>query len=437
MQVNSDKPLIQNFTEKKGWNLLNISFAVFIFFAVAYPMPTRSNLGYISPLIVGLLGCFLFLNLAKRQTILYWNKYVFKILLVFLLLIVSDHLCALFFNPVQQLLYLGARVATIVIFLAALSFFPSLLNLRRIIKIYLWSITILSLLTIAEGVSFIKFGTRISPPRTYFGVTIPFNKASGFDMSDGEFGIMVAPAFLYLLIQFFSKSGLKPLMGRIFMTITIGLALFVSQSRSAWLGLVLSIVAVIFMLPKKKTRKLLLFCTVVLGIVLLLANVFSFILKGFTGEGTYKKNVFVRLNAYLLGWDYFKRNPLVGVGHGNAIFMVFGRSIVIHGQLVDQLASAGILGIIPLLALYIIFFRTALRLYRDARSKEIRGLTIWITASMVHVFTELMLYRGFYSEHLPWYFALLGILYSMQYGYKEVILKDQNKTSLLSAANEG
>jgi hypothetical protein len=56
---------------------------------------------------------------------------------------------------------------------------------------------------------------------------------------------------------------------------------------------------------------------------------------------------------------------------------------------------------------------------------------------MVHALTELMLYRGFYSEHIPWYFAVLGILYSIQYGYKEVILKDQNKTSLLSAANEG
>lgn len=437
MQANSDKPLIQNYTEKKSWNLLNISFAVFIFFAIAYPMPTQSKLGYLSPLIVGLLGCFLILNLARLQTVFYWNTYVFKILIVFLLLIISDHLCGLFFNPTQQLLYLGARVATIVIFLAGLSFFPSFLNLTRIIKIYIWSIIILSLLTIAEGVSFIKFGARIIPPRTFFGVTIPFNKAVGFNMSDGEFGIMVAPAFLYLLIQFFSKSGFKPLIGRTLMIITIGLALFISQSRSTWLGLVLSIGAVIFMFPKKKNRKLLLFCAVVLGIVLLLTNIFSFILKGFTGEGTYKKNVFARLNAYLLGWDYFKRNPLVGVGHGNATYMVFSRNILIHNQIIDQLASAGILGAIPLLALYIIFFRTALRLYRDAKDNEIRVLTIWITASMVHAFTELMLYRGFYSEHIPWYFAVLGILYSMQYGYKEVILKDQNKTSLLSVINEG
>jgi O-antigen ligase len=191
------------------------------------------------------------------------------------------------------------------------------------------------------------------------------------------------------------------------------------------------------MLPKKKNRKLLLFCAVVLGIVLVLTNIFSFILKGFTGEGPYKRNVLNRLNSFSLGWDYFKRNPLVGVGHGNATRIVYGRNIAIHNQIIDQLASAGILGVIPLLALYIFFFRTALRLYHDAKNNEIRGFTIWITASMVHAFTELMLYRGFYSEHLPWYFAVLGILYSMQYGYKEVILKDTNKTSLLSAANEG
>ncbi len=430
MQANSNKFLIQDYSEKKSWSLLNISFAVFIFFAIAYPMPTKSYLGYLSPLIAVLLGCFLMLNLATRQIAFYWNRYVFKILIAFLILIISDHLCVLLFNPNQQLLYLVARIATLIIFIAGLSFFPSLLNLVNLIKVYLWSILILSSFTILKGLSLLKFGSRIRPPRNYFGVTIPFSKATGFNMSDGEFGLMTAPALLFLLMQFFPKSGLKPLKGRTVMIVTIGLALLISQSRSAWLGLLLSVLVVVYMLPKGKYSKFLLFCVLLLAITLLLTSIYPFVLEGVTGKGIYKQNVYNRLNSLLLGWDYFRNNPWIGVGHGNATHIVRGRKMVIHNQIIDQLASTGILGAIPLLALYIIFFRTALRVYHDAKDDENRGLTIWITASMVYAVTELMFYRGFYSEHLPWYFAVLGILYSIQYGYKRIIFKNPKKSSL-------
>ncbi len=347
---------------------------------------------------------------------------------------------ALFINPNQQLLYTAARIATLLIFLAGLSFFPSLINLIRIIKVYLWSIVILSILTITEGISLIKLGSTISRPRSFFGVTMPFKKAVGFDMSDGEFGIMVAPAFLFLLIQFFPKSSLKPIRGKTFLIIIIGMALFISQSRSMWLGLVLSIGTIILMLTKGKSAKILLVIAIIASIIILLTGAYSLILKGAMGEGVYKRNVTNRLNAYLAGWNYFIKSPLIGVGHGNAVYTIpkRNRDILIHNQLIDQLASTGILGIIPLLALYVTFFRTSLRLYHNAKDPAQRELAVWMTASMVHAFTELMLYRGFYSEHLPWFFALLGILYSIRYGYKEVVLKDTDKTSRLSSLpNEG
>ncbi len=438
MPVNSDNLLNLSLTEKTHWNLLNVLFAAFLFLAIAYPMPTQSKLGFISPMIVGVLGLFLLLYFLRFQIILYWNTYVLKMFIAFLFLLISDLLSGLFFNPIQQLQYLAARVAMVIIFLAGLSFFPSLANLTKIIKVYLWSIVILSLLTIAKGFSLITFGTTTSRPRTYFGMTMPFKKAIGFDMSDGEFGLMVAPVFLFLLLQFFPKSGLKPSKGRTFMFAITGLALFISQSRSTWLGLVLAVLAIIIMLAKGKYRKILLISAVVLGIIFLMTNTYSFIFKGFTGGGLYKRGVTGRLFALQAGFDYFKRSPLIGVGHGNATYKIpdLNRTLVIHNQIIDQLASAGILGVLPLLALYIIFFRTALRLYRDAKDSKLQAFSIWITASMVHALTELMLYRGFYSEHLPWYFALLGILYSIKYGYKEVVSKHLDEPSLLSAPNE-
>jgi len=43
-------------------------------------------------------------------------------------------------------------------------------------------------------------------------------------MSDGEFGLMSVPAFLFLLMQLLPSNGIKPQKGRIFMILIFGLA---------------------------------------------------------------------------------------------------------------------------------------------------------------------------------------------------------------------
>ena len=168
------------------------------------------------------------------------------------------------------------------------------------------------------------------------------------------------------------------------MILIIGIALLISQSRSMWLGLILSVGTSIFMLAKSKHRKILFISASVLLIILLITNVYSYILKGLMGEGAYKRNISNRLNSYFTGLNYFMTSPVIGVGHGNAVYAIpdRNRTILIHNQIIDQLASTGILGVIPLIALYIIFFRTSLKLYHEAKEPIHRGLAIWMTASM-------------------------------------------------------
>ncbi len=79
MQVHSDYLEDQKPEEKRSWNLLNLFVAGFIFFAIAYPMPTQSKLGFLSPFLVGLLGLLLILYFFKNKTLVYWNKYALKI----------------------------------------------------------------------------------------------------------------------------------------------------------------------------------------------------------------------------------------------------------------------------------------------------------------------------------------------------------------------
>ena len=412
-----------DYSKKSGWSLLNIAFAIFLFFAFIYPMPTCSQFGFISPIIVGLLFIILCLNFFMSEVTLYWNRFTKDIFVVFLLLLFSETLCLLFFDPIQQLPYLLARVALLIIFLSGLSFLPCSTNLDRLLKIYCSSIIILSILTVCQGLSFVELGSRIRPARIFFGVEMPFMKASGVDMSYGEFGIMTVPAFLFFFLQFFPKSGIKPQKGRLLAIMVIALALFVSQSRSIWLGLILSISTIIFMLTKRKRHKLLLIgITIVIVLGLVLNHIHAVILEGFIGEGRYKLNVLNRLASFSLVWESFLANPLVGVGHGNLTYVVKGRDMVIHNQILDQLASTGLIGTIPLVLLYIIFLKSAIRIYLQTNDDKLRGFSIWIFATMVYTLTGLMFYRGLYSEHLPWYFAVLGMLFGIQYGYKKVKL---------------
>jgi O-antigen ligase len=414
---------LSGYSEKSKWSLLNIAFALFLFFAFTYPMPTRSQFGFISPLIVGMLFIFLCLNFFMSEVTLYWNRFTKDIFVVFLFLLLSEILCLLFFQPLQQLPYLLARVALLIIFLSGLSFSPSLSNLDRLMRIYCFSIIILSLLTVLQGLSLIELGSRIRPARTFFEVEMPFMKASGIDMSYGEFGIMTVPAFLFFFLQLFSKSGIRPQKGRFLAILIIAWALFISQSRSIWLGLILSVSTIIFMLSKNKKRKLLIIGIIIAVVsVLILTHSHTSLLEGFIGEGRYELNVLNRLASFSLAWESFIANPLVGIGHGNLTYVVRGRDMVIHNQILDQLSSTGILGTIPLVLLYIIFLKSAIRIYRQTKDDQVRGFSIWVFSTMVYTLTGLMFYRGLYSEHLPWFFAVLGMLFSIQYGYKKVKL---------------
>jgi O-antigen ligase len=408
-------------SEKPEWSALNIVFAGFLFFAVAYPMPSQSAYGFISPMLAGFLIPFMLVNALTGRTIFYTNRYVNYMLIALYFLLLSDIACVFLFKPGQQALYVGARLVMMIIFLAGLSFKPDLRNLYRIVAVYSFSIFLLSLLTIAEGMGLYHMGNE-SGPRTLMGFTLPFSKAVGFDMSDGEFGLMVGPAFLFALLQFHPKCGLKRTRFRHLMLATSGLALIISQSRSTYLGLVVAIGVAILLLPKGKYRRLLIFFTVVGGLLGLVFNLHMMIIEGMTGAGRLQENVVSRFVGYVLAWKYFLSSPIIGIGHGNALVPEEGLEMVVHNQLLDQLASAGLSGILPAVAQYATFFWIAFKMFLKAPNPELTAWAVWMLAAMSDVFVELMLYRGFYTEHVPWYFAMLGLIYSVQYGYKTVKL---------------
>jgi O-antigen ligase len=399
--LNADRP---------KWSALNTLLAVFMFFSPAYPMPAKSVLGFVSPLGVGLLALALLWSLVTGKTAFYSNRYSRSILLLYLLLLLSDAVCMLKFGSAPQAPYLAGRAAMAVIFLAGMALYPDTGTLQRLIRILCWSGFALSVITILQGFGVLT-GAFVHAPRLFFGVRLPFYKATGFDMSDGEFGIMAVPVFLYCLLQHYGPSGIPPMKGRTLIALTTGLALLVTQSRSTWLGLALSLTAMTALLPKGRHGRLVVGMAYLLGFTLLFTNVYGIIVEGLVSKGIYSENVYNRFRSYRGSLEFFLDSPLTGVGHGNATHVEKGQQVLIHNQLLDQLASAGLIGFLPLAGLYATFFLFAFKAFRRATDPGTRGLVVWLTLSMLHASVELMLYRGFYSEHLPVYFALLGGVY--------------------------
>lgn len=298
----------------------------------------------------------------------------------------------------------------LLIFMVVITFPLHIKDMDTLIAVYCWSIAALSALTILQGLGFFHFlSGEIHNPRLYFGFNLPFYKAVGFDMSDGEFGLMVAPAFLYCLMQFLPGSGLKKKPSSLIMVLTMGMALLISQSRSTFLGLSLALFTLIFMVFKHK-RLLILPLLVSAGIVLYF-EVPQAIFSGLVGEGIYETNVYGRLEGFLVAWNAFLDSPLLGAGH-EVIKRVTdtGQEICIHNHILDQMASLGAIGTIPLVMSYGLFFFISGQIFLKSSLPECKWLALWLLVSMIHIFTELMLYRGVYSEHLPFFFGLLALL---------------------------
>ncbi|MFZ2446365.1 MAG: O-antigen ligase family protein [Syntrophobacteraceae bacterium] len=396
------------------WNGANTAFALFICLCPAYPMPGLSTFGFISPLLFTIvLAAFVFQIFVNRQQF-YWNQFLSTLCMSFSLLFIFDFLTFCLYGT-GQLVYLGGRVASFLISLVAVFYFPSVPTFNRLIKYYFYGVIALSCLTIVQGLGFLQFlcGASLKASRTYFGFKLPFAKAIGFEMSDGEFGLMVSPVFIYMIMQFFPKSPIKPTLKTAVFAGLTGLALIICQSRSTWLGLCL---ALGFLFLVRLKSKVILF--LLIGLMLTIdigLDLHSYVIKGLVSEGVYERNVTSRGETFVAAIEAMKNTPFLGAGHGNTTFHGVTKDIGIHNQVLEQGASSGIISMFPLLFLYYYFWITCLRIYRASQDETVRFLAAWLGISMIQVFTELMLYRGFYSEPLAFYFALLAILYGIHH----------------------
>jgi O-antigen ligase len=398
---------------------------MFIFVAPAMPMPSISTFGFVSPALVSILGIIIIYNFLTRRPVMVANSYILAILVCYLTLWISDLFCLFLFETKSQLPYLIARTATLILFITAISYEPSLAMIERMIRIYCWSIAALSILVILEGFGLVSLGAETNQGRVIFGIRLPFKKAVGFPMSDGEFGIMVAPAFFYFLLQFCGEPRYRPMNFRAIGLVLTFAALVIAQSRSTWLGLVLALTAVIALIPGRGIDRWIILMGGVALAALVGSQVYDEIITGFVGEGVMAKNVFTRFEVFGIAVEAAREAPIFGIGHGNRIALSpsdFEHSRLIHNHFIDALQAGGIIAALPAVGLYVIVACTMFKLARNPEADgTIRLLSIWMLGSMLLVVTELCLYRGFYSEHLPWLIGTSGMIVALHSGWERVV----------------
>lgn len=380
-------------------------------------MPT-GRLGPIGPLLyVTLLLGFLLFNKWKKSH--YRNQYVAVILILTFILLLSDILKLILFDFQSEINFIIIRILNFCIFFIYLYYlvdFDSNSNLfvvnKYFLKIYFWSVIVIAIVLFGQAFGFISFG-EIYSSRTYFGIKLPFNKPVGlFELSDGKLGIIIAPIIFLCLIGAYKRIAFITIKWGIAVAIVLSILIVIMQSRSAYLGLAFGITILFLLYPLKKIRNLFIFSSLSFVILLIVSGAYKLLIAGLVGEGIYEKNVAARGDVLNHALTKFIDSPIIGVGHKNLILYknpLAGHGVGVHNLFADHLGSGGLLATLPFIAIFVVFFFYAIKLYTMAKKRnsfKMIGFSIWLISSMTYIIVELFFYRGFYNEYLYFFLAL-------------------------------
>lgn len=173
------------------------------------------------------------------------------------------------------------------------------------------------------------------------------------------------------------------LLGTAFLTTLAGV--FFVYVRAGWLGAVLGLVSMMALSPRIRRLTLRLLPIVFLIAVLLIGSLIdpSLVQKRLASEAP----ISYRLTAWQIAWEIFLRSPLTGAG-----FNTFGQIASTeyvwtpheliqaspHNSYLYVLASAGLLGFVPYVSMFIALFWRGLSFWRRGDERDLVA-TLWAT----------------------------------------------------------
>jgi len=267
-----------------------------------------------------------------------------------------------------------------------------------------WSVGVLASCTVGvlQSVDLMPmvFGEVNRIGRSLLGFQLPFKRSVGIFSIYSYFGTYVLPFLAIALAMLSSRLSTSRLDFRLLAT-TIGLILLsvlITQSRSTWLALVLSMLVLHTALSLASDSKLRLvnFSVILLGLGLALILApgmldVELLVEGFVNMR--KLSVDGRMEQWALAYDLFKDNVLLGIGPKQ--YKVIDGDNVLHNMYLLILLEHGLLGGISMIAFVLL---PAVYLWRTLGSMrhpvEVRVYSAAVFAGLVGIYCEVSFAGG-------------------------------------------
>jgi hypothetical protein len=218
---------------------------------------------------------------------------------------------------------------------------------------------------------------RMLPGFTVTSATLPIdtraavNRVAGTSLHPIELGV-TASMLLPLAIWLAMYDRGRPTWKRVLPVLCIAIAIPVSVSRSSIIGVVLSLVTFVVLLPARQRISAFSLAPIAVAGVFIGARGVIRTLLGFFEAGSADASVAHRLNAIPLVETLVRQAPWFGSGGGT--FIPANTSQIVDDQYLHTAVELGLLGVVALFFYLALPFFTALRARRRTGDEELRGL---------------------------------------------------------------
>lgn len=196
-----------------------------------------------------------------------------------------------------------------------------------------------------------------------------FTRAAGTSTHPIEFGVVLA-MILPLALHFAFSDTHRRRIVRWFPVATIALAVPITISRSALVGVVVALVVLMPTWPRARRRiSYVVMVALIAGIYVAVPGMLGTLTRLFTGISS-DGSALSRTDSYALAFDFIKDSPIIGRGLGT--FLPQYR--ILDNQYLGLLIEVGVLGTALLLGLFVTAMWTAVRTRTSSADPRTRGI---------------------------------------------------------------
>jgi len=248
------------------------------------------------------------------------------------------------------------------------------------------------------------------------GASIPSfgGRFEGFLVDPNAYGGYLTVIFLIQLSVLIARQKMfLPLLMKI-NSLLLLFGIILTESRSAWIGLILGLVALLWFYRARFGRTI----SVVLPLLVIITGIFIIL---YTQTGLHILSSFTRTNTIEIRWqlietglELWKHNPVFGIGieaFAELSPLYLDKSYIIHNTYIWLLVETGVVG---LAVFTLLLLRVAKNIGIAIKQlPEERGIAIGIFCAFISMLGFMIGIEAAYQRHLWLLFAFSEILYMM------------------------